>query len=70
MLSALPLIVVTVLLAVDLWVYSDASAHVKQGRAVTVTLGSLRVETPSAWFAACLILSVVFIPIYLAARTP
>ena len=68
MTAALPLSVLAVLLVVDLWVYSDASAHAEQGRPVVLSIGSLRVDTPATWFTVYLILSVIFIPIYLAMR--
>ncbi len=68
--EALPLIVLAALFAVGLWVYRDASTHEAQGRPVVVTLGPLRIDRPAVWFVACLILSVLFIPIYLSVRTP
>jgi hypothetical protein len=68
--EALPLIVLAALFAVGIWVYRDASTHEAQGRPVVVTLGPLRIDRPAVWFVACLILSVLFIPIYLSVRTP
>jgi hypothetical protein len=66
--SAVPLIVLAALFSVDLWVYADAKTHAEQGRPVVVSLGSLKVDTPGTWFVACLILSLLFIPLYLANR--
>jgi hypothetical protein len=59
--------VLFVVLAVDGWVYADARERQKRGNRVTVALGSVRVETPEAWFLGCLILWVVFVPLYLTA---
>ena len=66
----LPFIVLAALIVVDLWVYSDASAHAEQGKPVVFSVGSFQVDRPDTWFAVCLILSVIFIPIYLTIRTP
>lgn len=70
MLTALPPVVIAALMVMDLWVYRDASAHAVQGRLVVFSLGSLRIDSPGTWSAACLVLSVLFIPIYLSIRTP
>ena len=59
--------VLFVVLAVDGWVYADARERQRRGNHVTVALGSIRVETPEAWFLGCLILWVVFVPLYLTA---
>jgi hypothetical protein len=69
-LAALPLVVLAALMVMDLWVYRDASARAEQGRPVVFSLGSLRIDSPGTWLAACLVLSVLFIPIYLSIRTP
>jgi hypothetical protein len=68
--AALPLVVLAVLLLIDVWVYFDAAARAEQGNPVVFSLGSFRVQQPAVWFGLCLILSVVFIPIYVAIRTP
>jgi hypothetical protein len=64
-LALVPIIVLVVLLAVDGWVYADAKEQLEQGNRVSVSLGSFRVESPQAWFLGCLILWVVFFPLYL-----
>jgi hypothetical protein len=66
--SALPLIVLAALFGVDLWVYADATAHAQGGTPVVISFGSFTVETPGAWFVACLVLSLLFIPLYIANR--
>jgi hypothetical protein len=66
--ALLPLIVLLAILAIDLWVYSDARQRRDIGRPVVGAIGSLRIDTPEAWLAGCLLLSIVFIPLYVAAR--
>jgi hypothetical protein len=60
-----PVAVLIVALAVDVWVYTDARKRLAQGRPVSVSAGSLRMETPEGWFLGCLVLWVVFLPLYL-----
>jgi len=62
-----PILVLLVVLALDAWVYSDARKRLRRGDPVSVSVGSVRVETPEAWFLGCLILWVVFFPLYLVA---
>jgi len=61
------LIAALIVFVSDAWVYLDARSRVDQGRPVTVSLGSWRLETPIAWFLGCLVLWVVFLPLYLTA---
>jgi hypothetical protein len=61
------LLVLLAVLTTDAWVYSDARERLRRGNRVAVSVGSVRVETPEAWFLACLILWVVFLPLYLTA---
>ncbi|MFG1950957.1 hypothetical protein [Micromonospora sp. NPDC048830] len=61
------ILVLLVVLATDVWVYADAKGRVRRGNPAFVSLGSLRVETPGAWFLGCLIMWVVFFPLYLTA---
>jgi len=63
-----PVILLLVILAVDLWIYRDSRAHCDRGRPVVVRIGSITVDTPEAWLTGCLLLSLVFIPLYLVAR--
>ncbi|MFU8870988.1 hypothetical protein [Micromonospora sp. SL4-19] len=62
-----PILVLLVVLALDVWVYTDARQRLRQGDPVSVSLGSFRMRTPEAWFLGCLILWVVFFPLYLSA---
>jgi hypothetical protein len=61
------ILVLLVVLAIDAWVYADAKERLRRGNPVSVSLGSFRVETPEAWFLGCLIIWVVFFPLYLTA---
>ena len=59
--------ILVVVLSVDAWVYSDARKRQRSGRPVSVSIGSFSVETPEAWFLGCLVLWVIFVPLYLTA---
>jgi hypothetical protein len=66
--ALVPVLVLLAILAADLWVYADARAHRDRGTLVVFSSGSLRVDTPAAWFLGCLILWIVFFPIYIKSR--
>jgi hypothetical protein len=53
---------------VDAWVYFDASAQEQQGTPVVFSLGAFVVDTPGMWLVCCLLLFVIFVPLYLAGR--
>ncbi|MFJ8581344.1 hypothetical protein [Micromonospora sp. NPDC093277] len=59
------ILVLLVVLSVDAWVYADAKKRQRSGNAASVSLGTFRVESPEAWFLGCVILWVVFVPLYL-----
>jgi len=61
------ILVLLAVLALDVWVYTDATQRLRQGKAASVSIGTVRLETPQAWFLGCLILWVVFFPLYLMA---
>ncbi len=67
-LTLLPLVVLAVFLAVDTWVYFDARAQAQRGTPVVFSFGAFVVNTPEVWFACCLVLFVIFVPLYLAGR--
>ncbi len=56
------------MLATDLWVYAEARAHDERGTPVVFSVGALRVDTPVSWFLGCLILWIVFFPLYVTGR--
>jgi cytochrome c oxidase assembly factor CtaG len=66
--AALPVLVLLVVLATDLWVYADATANRERGTPVVFSFGNLKLGTPTAWFLACLLLWIVFFPAYIATR--
>jgi len=65
--TLVPILVLLVVLSVAVWVYTDARERQKRGTPVAVSVGSFRLETPEGWFLGCLVLWVVFIPLYLSA---
>ena len=68
--ALVPILTLVLLVAMDLWVYADANDHRKRGTPVVFSNGFLTVDTPAAWFIGCLLLSIVFIPLYLTIRGP
>jgi hypothetical protein len=68
--ALVPLLVLLAVLAIDLWVFTDARAQSKRGTPVVVSLGFLRVDTPAAWFFGCLLLWILFFPLYITNRGP
>jgi hypothetical protein len=66
--AAVPLFVVAVGIAVDLWVYSDAKQRAADGHPVVFRAGDFVLDSPAGWAMGCLILWVVFVPLYLASR--
>ncbi len=66
--SFIPLIVLLIVVGVDVWVYVDAKARQDGPDEVVMTFGSFSVDTPTAWLVGCLLLFVVFFPLYLVAR--
>lgn len=61
-------VVLSITFAAAVWVYTDAKTHAEQGNPIAVSIGSLRLHTPAAWFLACLLLGELFIPIYVDSR--
>ena len=66
--ALLPIVLLLVIVASDVWVYTDAKERRARGFPVVVTIGSFPIDTPEAWFVACLVVWVVFFPLYLSAR--
>ena len=63
-----PIVVLLVILAIDLWVYADAKRSAAQGTPVVARIGSFAVETPEMWFLGCLVLFILFFPLYMVSR--
>lgn len=66
--ALIPVLVVLVLLAIDLWVYTDAKRCAAEGTPVVLRMGAVVVDTPTAWFIGCLVLWIIFFPLYIASR--
>ncbi len=67
--ALVPVLVVLVILAIDLWFYADSKQRANQGAPVVVRIGALVVETPATWFVGCLLLWILFFPLYMVNRT-
>jgi hypothetical protein len=63
-----PVLVLLVILAIDMWVYADAKQRADQGAPVVVRIGAFVLETPQTWFVGCLILWIIFFPLYMVSR--
>lgn len=66
--AGVPIFVVLIVVSADLWVYADARAHEDRGTPVVFSVGFLEVDSPTAWFVGCLLLWIVFFPVYLDLR--
>lgn len=66
--AVVPILVLSVVLATDAWVYLDDRAQTERGTPVILTFGMFKVDTPGAWFGGCLILWFVFFPLYVMGR--
>jgi hypothetical protein len=54
--ASLSIAILLLALTVDLWVYNDAGKRQQHGLAPSVSIGSVRVETPQVWFLGCVLL--------------
>ena len=52
------------------WVYRDSREREEGGRPVSLSLGVRRFGTPLTWLLGCLVIWIVFFPLYLSARRP
>jgi hypothetical protein len=66
--AAVPLVVLAAAIGICAWVHRDAAANRDAGTPVVLQVGNLRIESPEAWTVGCLVVFVVFVPLYLAAR--
>lgn len=66
--AAIPVLVVLVLIGCGAWVYQDAGERAARGRPVVLSLGSFELATPAAWAVACVLLWLIFFPLYLGLR--
>lgn len=68
--ALLPVLIIVVLLASDLWLYADAKARYEQGTPVVFSTDMFVLETPTAWLLSCIVMWLVFFPLYLRLRRP
>jgi hypothetical protein len=66
--AVVPIFVVLFVVSADLWVDADARAHEDPGTPVVFSVAFLEVDSPAAWFVGCLLLWIVFFPVYLDLR--
>jgi hypothetical protein len=64
-----PLALLVLVVILDVWVYVDAHHRSEARRPVVASIGTVVLETPAAWLLACLVLWVLFFPMYLVARS-
>ena len=63
------LVILLLVVALAVWIYDDARVRAEQGRPVIFQSGAFVLDTPGAWAIACLLLVVLFLPLYLVSRT-
>ena len=66
--ALVPILVLLAVLATDGWVYADAKAQDERGTPVVFSSGTFKMETPAAWFFGCLLLWILFFPLYITRR--
>lgn len=66
--ALLSIFVLLPVLATDVWVYGDARAQDERGTPVVFSAGTFDIDTPAAWFFGCLLLWIVFFPLYVSRR--
>lgn len=66
--ALIPILVLVLAVGSDLWVYYDAKAQWERGTPVFFSTSFLRLDSPAAWFVACLVVWVIFFPIYVVGR--
>ena len=67
--AAGPLALLVIIAVSDVWVYLDSTRRDEGRHPVVASVGSLTLETPPAWVVACLVLWIIFFPMYLVARS-
>jgi hypothetical protein len=63
------LLVLGIVFATAVWVYTDAKTSAGRGRPIVGSVGSVQLSTPVAWFFACLLLWELFFPLYIDCRS-
>src|SRR5262249_49191297 len=70
MIVLVPLLVLVPVLASDVWVFTDAQTQAERGHPVVLYIGRFAIDTPFDWFLCCLVLWIVFFPLYITSRRP
>ena len=68
LIDLLPILVVIGVVMSATWVHYDKVAQCQRGSAVTFSFGTFHLDTPGGWFGACLVLWLIFFPLYLPGR--
>lgn len=63
------LVLLSIVFATAVWVYADAKAFSGRGRPIVSSVGSLELDTPKAWFFACLLMWEMAFPHYIDSRS-
>jgi hypothetical protein len=63
-----PLLLLTLVVVSDIWVYIDATRSSVAGIPVRWRIGNLVIDTPTGWLVSCIVLWVVCFPAYLVSR--
>ena len=63
------LVLLGIMFATAVWVYTDAKASAGRGRPIVASVGSFQLGTPVAWLFACLLLWELFFPLYIDSRS-
>lgn len=58
-----------IVIATDVWVYTDARRCAAEGSPVFLRVGTFRIDTPVAWLVSCVVLWIFFFPTYLVSRS-
>jgi hypothetical protein len=62
------LLLILAVVALDVWVYCDARGRQGTRREVTASIGALHIDRPEMWMGWCLLLFILFFPLYIVAR--
>jgi hypothetical protein len=63
-----PAVLAVLVVATDVWVFQDARTRSEKGTPVSFTAGEVTMESPAAWLLRCLLIWLIFVPLYLRAR--
>ena len=67
--SYIPFLPLLIVVSTAIWVYTDERRRTAQGSPVTLRIGALTIDTAPKWLAVCVIVWIVFFPMYLIGRS-